>query len=78
MPHPDDYQYYIDCGCEDRSDALGIQKMPEPYALMLNADGSHFFWFNKETGDESDIHWSMWAVYRGAKEHAATKGGGND
>ena len=67
MTHPD-YQFCLDCGCEDWSDSLGIQKMPKPFALMLNADKSHFFYFNKDTGEESDIHWSKWAVYRGAKE----------
>lgn len=73
MAHPDDYGYYLDCGCADMSYSLGIQKMPEGYALMLDADGMFFFWMHKDTGRESDIHWSKWAVYRGAKAHAETQ-----
>lgn len=71
MTHPD-YQFSLDCGCIDVSATLGIQKMPEPFALLLNADHSHFFWFNKETGQESAVHWDKWAVYRGAKRETET------
>ena len=67
--HPD-YDFCKDLGCREVS--LGIQKMPDGYALFLNADQSHYFWFNKFTGVESDIHWSKWAVYRGAKRHSST------
>ena len=70
MPHPDDYQYYLDCGCRDMSGSLGIQKMPEGYSLMLDADQSHFFWIDRKTGRESAIHWNKWAVYRSAKVDA--------
>lgn len=73
MSHPDDYQYYLDSGCEDVSDCLSIQKMPEGFSLMLNADRSHFFWVERATGRESDIHWSKWAVYRGAKAFSEAK-----
>jgi hypothetical protein len=71
MSHPDDYQYYLDCGCEDMSHSLGFQNMPDGYSLVLNADQSHFFWMERATGVESAIHWSKWSCYRGAKEHAA-------
>ena len=71
MSHPDDYQYYIDCGCTDVSGSLGIQKMPEGFSLMLDADRMFFFWMELATGIESAIHWSKWAVYRGAKNYVA-------
>jgi len=71
MAHPDDYQYYLDCGCEDMSHSLGIQSMPDGFALMLDGDCMYFFWMEKATGVESAIHWSKWAVYRGAKLYAA-------
>lgn len=61
-----DYQYYLDCGCRDVSDSLGIQKMPTGYALMLDADEMFYFWFELASGAESSIHWNRWAVYRGA------------
>jgi hypothetical protein len=49
---------------------LGIIAMPTGYALMLNADHSHYYWVN-HLGQESEIHWNKWAIYRGAKAHAA-------
>lgn len=56
-----------------RSDgALGFVGMPHGYALMLNADRSHFYWLRHD-GIESCIHWDMWAVYRGAKTDACRK-----
>lgn len=67
MPHPDDYTYYLNSGCEDVSHCLGFRPMPEGYALMLDADRMFFFWMERSTGRESDIHWDRWAVYRGAK-----------
>lgn len=47
--------------------SLGIQQMPNGYELMLNYDGTHFYWLRYD-GVESCIHWDKWAVYRGAKE----------
>lgn len=46
--------------------SLGIQSMPEGYALMLNPDETHYYWLRAD-GVESVIHWDRWAVYRGAK-----------
>ena len=77
MAHPD-YQHYLDCGCIDASGSLGIQKMPDGYALMLNSDGSHYFWMNIETGSESSEHWDKWAVYHGAKRYAAGRAAEGD
>lgn len=57
---------HVDSGCHRMDHALGIQKMPEGYALMLNADESHFYWLRYD-GMESCICWDKWAVYRGAK-----------
>lgn len=74
-PHPDDYAGMIACGCEDWSDRLGIQKMPEGYALMLDADGMFFFWCELATGRCSVSHWNKWAVYRGAKNDLAKRSG---
>ena len=47
----------------DRS--LGIQKMPDGYALMLDGDEMYFYWL-REDGAQSEIHWNKWAVRRGA------------
>ena len=47
-------------------DALGFVQMPDGYALMLNPDRTHFYWL-REDGVESCIHWDKWATYRGAK-----------
>lgn len=71
MPHPDDYDFSLECGCTDMSHSLGIQTMPEGYALILDADGMYFSWMEKATGRESSITWDKWAVYRGAKADAA-------
>lgn len=70
MARPDDYDFCLESGCEDWSDTLGAVTMPDGYALMLNADQSHFFWMEKATGRESSIDWDRWAVYRGAKTDA--------
>lgn len=59
---------YVESGCFDVSDSLGIQKMPKGYALMLNADQTQFFWIS--TKAESCISWDKWAAYRGAKKDA--------
>lgn len=48
---------------------LGIQKMPDGYALMLNADQTYFYWL-AEDGQESAEHWNKWAVWRWAKSAA--------
>ena len=57
---------YIDIGCQYTPRALGFQSMPEGYALMVNADCTHYFWIC-EDGRDSCIG-SMWGVYYGAKE----------
>lgn len=67
----DNYYFLLECGCEDRSGSLGIQRMPDGYALMLNADRDFYFWVEKATGRESAYHWDKWAVYRWAKARAA-------
>lgn len=72
MSHPDDFDFYLECGCDVMDHSLGIQKMPEGYHLMLNADGTHFFWMELATGRESAIHWNKWAVYRGARHDASS------
>lgn len=76
MAHPDDYQYFLDSGCDDMSRSLGIQKMPDGFSLMRDADRMFFFWMERATGRQSEIHWSKWAVYRGAKK--ALRDGLND
>ena len=55
---------YESLGCTDMSKSLGIQKMPNDYALILNSDRSHFFWITDSL--ESVISWDKWAAYRGA------------
>lgn len=67
MSHHDDFDYYLSCGCTDVSHSLGIQKMPAGYAMLLDADGMYFSWFELSTGRESSPHWNKWAVYRGAR-----------
>lgn len=67
MAHPDDYDFYLGQGCEDVSHCLGIQRMPDGYSLMLNADQMYFFWMERATGRESSSTWDKWAAYRGAK-----------
>ena len=57
---------HVDLGCHEMSHSLGIQAMPEGYALMLNRDKTHFYWLRHD-GIESCICWDKWAVYRGAK-----------
>ncbi len=71
MAHPDDFRFYLEIGCTVHDHALGIQKMPEGYHLMLDADRMYFFWMEEATGRESAIHWNKWAVYRGARTEAA-------
>src|SRR3546814_6622550 len=73
MAHPDDFAFYQEIGCEVMNHSLGIQTMPEGYHLMLDADGMYFFWMEEATGRESAIHWSNWAVYRGARDDARSE-----
>ncbi|MDA3834355.1 MAG: hypothetical protein PF495_13300, partial [Spirochaetales bacterium] len=47
---------HTDGGCYDASKSLGIQTMPPGYALMLNADHTHFYWLRFD-GMESVISW---------------------
>ena len=57
---------YVSGGCTDYSDRLGFCDVPMGYALLLNRDESHFFYI-KEDGKESSIHWDKWAVYNWIK-----------
>jgi len=57
---------HVSGGCVDKSNSLGIRRMPDGYALMLNADYSHYYWLRHD-GEESVIHWDKWAVYKWAK-----------
>lgn len=52
-------------GCRRVDHSLGIQKMPEGYALMLDTDGVYFFWLDAE-GNEGPSDWNMWRVRRDA------------
>lgn len=61
---------HVGVGSYDASNSLGIQDMPDGYALMLNPDETHYYWLRWD-GVESAIHWNRWAVYRGAKANAA-------
>lgn len=61
---------YESHGCQRADKSLGIQTMPEGYALMLDADEMYFFWLH-ESGAESVIHWNKWAIRKGACVHAA-------
>lgn len=59
-------------GCTRTDRMLGIQKMPEGYALMLDADEMYFFWLC-EDGVESCIHWNKWAIRKGAVARALSQ-----
>lgn len=61
--------FYEDHGCTRCDRWLGIQRMPEGYALMLNGDETHFFWLRHD-GAESSIDWNKWRVRRAAIAHA--------
>ncbi len=52
-------------GCRRVDRWLGIQKMPEGYALMLDGDEMYFYWLC-EDGRESVVHWNKWAIRNGA------------
>lgn len=67
MDFESELKSYTDDDCIDYSDRLGIVKIPEDYALLLNRDRTHFFYI-KAGGVESCIHWNKWAVYRWIKE----------
>lgn len=56
-------------GSHDKSGSLGICRMPKGYALMLNADLSHFYWLRFD-GVSSDVSWDKWSVWRGANLNA--------
>jgi hypothetical protein len=56
----------VSFGCVDYSKRLGIVNPPHGYALILNSDGSHFF-FLRWDGSESCENWNKWAVYRWMK-----------
>lgn len=49
--------------------SLGIRKMPEGYALMLNRDESHYYWL-KFDGAEGSEAWDKWYVYHSANMNA--------
>ena len=55
---------------QEVSRILGRCKMPTGYKL-IQLDSGHFMWTHEQSGDESVIHWSKWAVYHGA--HADNK-----
>lgn len=61
--------YENDLGCLHMPRALGMHRMPEGYALMLNYDRTHYFWINHESR-EGGIEWDRWRVRRGAIAHA--------
>lgn len=60
--HVADYEAH---GCRRVDRCLGIQKMPSGYALMLDPDDYYFFWL-RDDGGASAIHWNKWAVRKGA------------
>lgn len=52
-------------GATRRDKSLGIRKMPEGYALMLNRDESHYYWL-KFDGSEGSEAWDKWYAYHSA------------
>lgn len=50
---------------QQRGGALGFLGMPPGYELW-QLDSGHWMWVETRTGRESCIHWSKWAIYRGA------------
>jgi hypothetical protein len=53
---------YMELGCTLAR--FGIRtRIPEGYAILLNADESHYFWIDYK-GNESAIHWNKWAIWR--------------
>lgn len=66
----DHVRFAVSCGSIDRGVRLnGKAFMPDGYELM-QADSGHYY-FLRADGEESDIHWNRWAVYRWAKADAA-------
>lgn len=61
---------HVECGCRYSNGSLGIQDMPPGYALMLDADELYYYWLRAD-GVTSDIHWSQWAIRKGAIADAA-------
>lgn len=60
--------------------SLGIRRMPSGYALMLNADRTHYYYL-AENGTESVEHWNKWSVWHWAMQaarHAAAPGPPSD
>ena len=47
---------------------LGFGKMPDGYALVLNRDGTHYYWINAH-GQEGPITWDKWQARRMAIAH---------
>jgi len=45
---------------------LGIQKIPEGYALMIDPDEIYYYWL-REDGKEGSGSLNKWTAYRGAK-----------
>ena len=62
---------YEASGCERRDRSLGFLGMPDGYALMLNADRTHYFWL-RDDGKESAVSWDKWRVRKGAFANAAS------
>ena len=64
---------YEKMGCRRIEIGLCNVKMPQGYALMLNADGTHYFWLRQD-GVESTIHWNRFVIHRWAKAEALKAG----
>lgn len=62
--------FNLELGCTDCTHRLGIAKMPDGYALLLNPDETHFFWLRLADGAESSIDWDKWRVRRSAIDHS--------
>jgi len=58
---------YIDSGCADYTHRLGCITVPDGYSILLNSDGSHFFFFRHSDLGESCTHWNKFAVLRWIK-----------
>ena len=48
-------------GARRMDKSLGIQRMPDGFALMLDHDEMYFYWLRSD-GQESCIHWNKWTV----------------
>lgn len=68
---PDEFmQVYFDGGCLDYSDRFGVVVVPDDYSILLNADGTHFFWVRHSDEVESCIYCNRFDALRSAKEDA--------